>query len=394
MFGRRRFGRAPLAAVAMATLAAAAACSSSASSTSATGTAGTTATATSSATAAATTAAAVSQARKLVAAAEQVPTAINQRTPLKSAPPKGKTFVYLQCEVVQCQAIGVGIEAAVKAIGWNYREISYQNSNPATLVAAMQQALQYHAVGVSFVALPEAVWSSEIPAFTAAGAVIIPYAVGPSDVTATVPAFIGGDSDYEHYASMMADWFIADSDGTGHALMVNVPAETTLNQFSVSFAADVAQQCPGCAVTTIDETVADSEDSALVSATVARLEADRSIHYAITVDGPMFQGLPSALSAAGLAGSVKIGGQGGGAVNLADVKSGIEAAYTGGALTSGGWLVIDAVLRHMDGMPIPAGDGGLPTQLLTTGGDFTVAPSYGEPTDYAAQFEKLWHVSS
>jgi ribose transport system substrate-binding protein len=381
--------RTRLAAVATAVLAAVAACSTSSGSSSAPR-AGAAAPPSSSA---AGSAGAVAQARKLAAAAEQVPTSINQRTPLKSPPPKGKTFVYLQCEVVQCQAIGAGIQAAAKAIGWNYRSISYQNSNPASLVAAMQQALQYHAVGVSFVALPQAVWSSEIPKFTAAGAVIIPYAVGPSQVTDTVPAFIGGYPDYEHYASLMASWFIADSNGAGHALLVNVPAETTLNQFATSFKADVTRQCPGCTVTTINESVADSENGQLVSATVARLQADRSIHYAITVDGPMFQGLPSALSAAGLAVSVKIGGQGGGAVNLTDVKSGTEAAYTGGALTSGGWLVIDATLRHLEGMPISDGDGGLPTQLLTTGGDFTVAPSYDEPSNYATQFEALWHVS-
>jgi ribose transport system substrate-binding protein len=382
-----------LAAIAMVALAAVAvavaACSGSAGSTSATGATG----AAPAASSAATSAAAVTQAKKLTAAAEQVPVSINQRTPLKSSPPPGKTFVYLQCEVVQCQAIGAGIQAATKAIGWNYRSISYQETNPASLVAAMDQALQYHAVGVSFVSLPEAVWSSEIPKFTAAGSAIIPYAVGPSQVTATVPAFVGGFSDYEHYASMIADWFIADSNGTGHALLVNVPAETTLNQFATSFAADVARQCPGCAVSTINESVADSEDNQLISTTVAKLQADRSIHYAITVDGPMFQGLPSALSAAGLSGTVKIAGQGGGAVNLANVKSGTEAAYTGGALTSGGWLVIDALLRHLEGMPVPEGDGGLPTQLLTTGGDFAVAPSYDEPSGYAAQFEKLWHVS-
>jgi ribose transport system substrate-binding protein len=380
-----------LAAIAAVALAAAAACSSSASSTPATSASGTATGAKSSSVA--TSAAAASQAMKLAAAAEQVPATINQGTSLKSPPPKGKTFIYLQCEVVQCQAIGAGIQAATKAIGWNYRAISYQNANPATLVSAMQQALQYHAAGVSFVALPEAVWSSEIPAYKAAGAAIIPYAVGPSAVTSTVPAFIGGFSDYEHYASLMADWFIGDSGGSGHALLVNVPAETTLNQFAQSFSADVAKECPGCAVTTINESVADSENGQLVSATMARLQADHSIHYAITVDGPMFQGLPSALSAAGLSSSVKIAGQGGGAVNLADVKTGTEAAYTGGALTSGGWLVIDAMLRHLEGMPIADGDGGLPTQLLTTGGDFAVTPSYDEPGDYAAQFEKLWHVS-
>jgi ribose transport system substrate-binding protein len=373
--------------VTLTALAALTACSSSGSSTSAAQS-----TAGSSSTSAGATSSVVA-AEKIVQQAEQVPSSINQTTPLKTAPPKGKTFIYLQCEVVQCQAIGVGIQAATKALGWNYRSIPYENSNPATLVSAMQQALQYHPVGVSFVSLPEAVWSSEIPVSKAANAVIIPYAVGPSDVNSTVPAFIGGDTDYKHYADMMANWFIASSNGTGHALVVDVPEDTTLKTFADAFSADVASGCPQCSVTTINESVPDSEDSQLISDTVSTLQKNPSIGYAITVDGPFFQGLPSALAAAGLSSRVKIGGQGGGSVNLADVKAGTEAAYTGGALASGGWLVLDAALRHLEGMPIPDGDGGLPTQLLVTGGNFAVSPSYNEPSNYASQFEKLWHIS-
>jgi len=192
---------------------------------------------------------------------------------------------------------------------------------------------------------------------------------------------------------MMANWFIANSNGTGHALMVDVPEDTTLGTFANSFSAFVASDCPKCSVTTINESVADAENGQLVAATVSMLQKNPTIDYAVTVDGPMFQGLPSALAAAGLASRIKIAGQGGGTVNLADVKSGKEASYTGGALTSGGWLVIDAALRHLEGMPIPDGDGGLPTQLLVTGGNFAVTPSYDQPGSYVAQFEQLWHVS-
>jgi hypothetical protein len=41
-------------------------------------------------------------------------------------------------------------------------------------------------------------------------------------------------------------------------------------------------------------------------------------------------------------------------------------------------------------MTIPTDDGGLPTQLLVKGGQFTVSASYDVPTDYQSLFEKLW----
>ncbi len=56
--------------------------------------------------------------------------------------------------------------------------------------------------------------------------------------------------------------------------------------------------------------------------------------------------------------------------------------------------MLDAVLRHLEGTPIPANEGLLPIQLLAKDTNFTVSESYDEPADYAAQMEKLWHVGA
>ena len=79
--------------------------------------------------------------------------------------------------------------------------------------------------------------------------------------------------------------------------------------------------------------------------------------------------------------------------NLTDVKAGRQSAFTGLALHYGGWLMLDMVLRKMEGTSFnPDGDGGLPKQLLTKNVEFTVSTSYDKPTDYADQLKKLWQV--
>ncbi len=69
-------------------------------------------------------------------------------------------------------------------------------------------------------------------------------------------------------------------------------------------------------------------------------------------------------------------------------------AFTGVALNYSAWAMLDAVLRHLEGTPIPANEGLLPIQLLAKDTNFTVSESYDEPADYAAQMEKLWHVGA
>ncbi len=103
-------------------------------------------------------------------------------------------------------------------------------------------------------------------------------------------------------------------------------------------------------------------------------------------------GLPSALAAAHL--HVKIIGEGADVTDETDIKQGTMTAFTAVALDYGMWAMMDAVLRHVEGMPNSPNEGLLPVQLLVKGENFTVSESYNQPSDYAAQMEKLWHAGS
>ena len=80
-------------------------------------------------------------AQKVLDQYKNTPTTITQTEALPSAPPKGKTMVWLNCDIQTCTAQGAGLKAAAEAAGWTYEQINYQSANPATLTAAFNRAL-------------------------------------------------------------------------------------------------------------------------------------------------------------------------------------------------------------------------------------------------------------
>ena len=170
------------------------------------------------------------------------PTTIPLTTPLTSAPPKGKTIVYLQCEVAQCKEGGEGVQQATSALSWTLKTIPFKSTDPATLNSAFQQALQLKPLAVIIAGIPEVLWKGQEAAYKAAGIPIIPFFVGPIDLSSTVIANIGNLNDNAYFGKVLADWFIVDSHSAGHALVANVPAYQVLTSVSDAFEKEVGSQ--------------------------------------------------------------------------------------------------------------------------------------------------------
>jgi ribose transport system substrate-binding protein len=336
------------------------------------------------------TAAAKSAEQKYLATA----TKIDQTVPLKTAPPKGRTVVYLQCGFPQCVTQGAGFAAAAKAAGWNYKSLSYDSANPAQLVSDMQRALQYHPVAVSFTGEPEAVWKSVLPAYQAAHTAIIPINIGPTaTVKPPVAAVLFDPKDNQIYANALGNWFIADSGAKGHVLLIDVPGFPILHEFSTAFKHVVSQGCSACKVTTMTVSIPDVQNGSLNSLIVAALRKDPSINYVISSDGTFLDTLPASLSSAGLSGKVKLAGAQGDSVGEHYLSTGQMQAFTGLADNIEAWVAVDAAARYAEGMKLPdTGDGGLPTQLILKSSNLPPANAYDYPTNYPSQFKALWHV--
>ena len=246
--------------------------------------------------------ASVTSARSLLSTYTQEPTQIGITVPLKAPPPPGKTIVFLRCELPQCGQFSDGIQSAAAAVGWHYKVITFQTADPSSLISGLTQALQYHPVAVSLAGIPQAVWQSVIPQYAAAGVPIIPLAIGQATLGQTVITNVLTYNDYVKLGDVNADWFIADSDGSGHALVVNIPTYDVLSAFTQGVTTTVTQHCPGCKVETLNLALSQVAGNMVNSAIISDLQKDPSIKYVITSNGPFVNGLVSALQAAGIAG--------------------------------------------------------------------------------------------
>lgn len=325
---------------------------------------------------------------------EVAPTKIGISTPLKEAPPAGKTFVWLDCELSACAEIKTGIQQATQAAGWNLKLVPYKQADSASLIAAFKTALTYHPAAVALSGLPKAVWQSVESDYAKAGVPIIAGYVGPLPLDKTVIGNISGPPDGTLTGKILADWFVADSNGAGHALNVRTDDLPYLKTFNDAFAQEVAARCTGCKVTDLNTSVADAVGGKVNGAVVSSLQRDPSLNYVIATEGPFINGLPAALSAAGLQNKVKVAGENGGVENLTDVKNGTEAAFTGASLHIGGWQYVDLAIRHVEGMTFDPYDGTQPKQLLTKASSFTPTDDYDQPADYQDQFKRLWKLQS
>lgn len=323
------------------------------------------------------------------------PTSILVTAPLKSKPVAGKTFVYLQCEASSCKVEADALKAATSAIGWNLKTYNYMQSNPATLITAMDQALTLKPKpeAVALDGLPEALWAPEVPKYKAAQIAILPSYLGPTPIEFPVLTNIGGTSDVASYGEILADWVAVDSGGKGKVLLQSVNDFPILKVFSDTFRKTLSSSCPDCSVTEVNNTLAQVGGGQVVPALVGGLQKDPSLNYVVGCNGLFLNGLPAALAAASLTGKVKVAAESANATNLTDLKTGKADAFVGIPLGYGAWLWVDAILRHLQGLPFEAADGGLPKQLLTKEVPFVVSDSYDKPADYQAQFKKLWLVS-
>jgi hypothetical protein len=385
---------------AAAALLALAACSSAASSSSSssapaatTGASSASSTATAGTDATGVSASSLAAAQATVKTASTIPTGIPETQKLPSAPPKGKTVLFLQCEEVQCGYEGTGLKAAAAAIGWNVKTLNFQAANPATLVSALQTGLQYHPVAAFFTGVPQEAWQSEQKAYAAAGAILV------DDYNATAPSGVGVEpgrgygNESVAIGTTIADEQIANSDGAAAAsLVVSVPTYTVFDPMVTAYKAQIAKECPTCSVTEDDFTLPQMLGGDLVPAVVSAAKRISNLKYIVSVDGAFTDTLPGALKAAGLAGKYQIINGGGIATDQQFVVAGSELSTVSNPLTLGGWQDMDMAIRFAMHLPPSPGDNVVPWVLLDKSNVGTPSDSYDVPTDYPSLFEKLWDV--
>jgi ABC-type sugar transport system substrate-binding protein len=286
------------------------------------------------------------------------------------------------------------MQQAAKAVGWTVKVLNFQAANPATLVSALQQGLQYHPVAAFFSGVPQSGWASEQKAYAAAGAFIVDNFNSTAPTGAGVLEGRGYASENGPMGTVLAQEQIADSGGApSDSLIVNVPSYPVFGPLVTSYKAEITKDCPACQVSEVDATLPQLLGGQLIPAVVSAAKRISGLKYIVSVNGQFIGQLPQALKAAGLGGKFKIISGSGVSTDQENVLAGTALATVSSPFTMDGWQDIDMAIRTAMHLPIPAGDHVVPWTLLTKSNIGTPADSWQRPADYAAQFKQLWHVS-
>jgi ribose transport system substrate-binding protein len=334
--------------------------------------------------------ASVSAAAAALTPYKSAPTTINITTPLKSAPPKGKTIVMLGTNNPSNVIIQQGLAKLAKMAGWNYSLVSYDPANPGTFTQAETTALSKHPQYLVEAGLP--LTASQLARAKSAGAKWILDSVYPVSVTDPVIGQVDAYAQDALMGKITADYFISDSGGKGNAVIEHVPAYPILDGFTTGFGNEVKAKCPDCKTSTTNITIPDLVAGKTASQLVSALRSNPSANYLVFDDGPFADGITSALSSAGLNGKVKVIGEAADQAGIAALKNGSEAQWTGFDPGYQAYEDMDIAFRDAEGMTIPVDlEAQQPTQLLTkdTIGSTT---NWSAPTDAQAQFLKLWQL--
>lgn len=320
-------------------------------------------------------------------------------TPLKSAPPKGKSLVWLACNLPACQGdLSLGYKTAAAALGWKFTQINYAPTSPGP---AVQQALNDNPSYIAITGIPPVAFAQQD---AEAMKRHIPI-VSCFDTTPPVPAKNGmylqcaNGPGYGDEANQITRWITNNSGGKAHVAIVNVPDYPILSSETASMQAGFKKYCPGCKVSVLNIAVGDLGNGSAPGKIVAYLQSHPDINYLHVTFADVADGLPQQLQAAGLLSHLKITGVQSDPPALKNITDGKIAAFTAQPQEYVGWEALDVLARLSEGMkPTPYEvSGDLPTWVVdsSTQAKGLLALSgqqWPGPAGYQTEFKKVWHV--
>ena len=343
----------------------------------------------------------VTAAKAAVAAALTEPMSIPETTALPRAPKKGLKVIFLTCSAAACSLLNPGFTAAAKALGWDPTVITYNSATPGQ---AVQQAINegYKYIATTSITLDTI--TPQVQEMKAKG--IAFFEAYTSDTPEFSKNGLYGDAQNAEgdvkTGSLMADWFIANSDGKANVVYVDIPLYPSLVGQGQGAAAEFAKLCPSCKFATLPVSVTQLGAGQVPAAIVSYLQAHPSVNYLYLSFQDLDAGVYAALRTANLTGRVKIVGTEAQASQLHEIISGQETMWSILPEPYVMWEVVDWMARQSEGVLTPAAlaadDSGVAfvvdtpqaakAQLASNGGNWP------GPANYQAQFEKLWHVGS
>jgi ABC-type sugar transport system substrate-binding protein len=325
----------------------------------------------------------------------QIPVSTPVSKPIKS----GLTVAFIHSGVLPSQTTLKGFSAAAAVLGWTVRASTYDQTNPATILTAIDSALAEHPDAIVLSALQTAQYATEIPKAIAAGIPLIPYAVSDPPQKGVYPV-AKTDVRSTYAAQILGKTLVADAAKAGatpHVVQLTVSAfKVVLGYEDDGIKATLAKYCPGCKQDLLDISLPNVFNGQYTQQVVSYLQSHPDVKYVISDSGQLADGLPAALSGAGLSG-ITIYGFTPGPAQTKALQGGAKGAWVAQPYTVTGWEVADQVARIVVGDPTNLWDHEAMSYIVSAANanqppaseSTPVGPDF--PVGYEQQFKKLWN---
>ena len=330
----------------------------------------------------------LAKAEALLAKYEQRPTQITSTVKISKPVPKGKTLYWIACGATpECTQEGAIATQAASLLDWKTVVLNNDGSTQQWK-SDFNQVVQAKPAAVLYTAIPQALFSSEVPTLKRNGTFIdaccvtdLPGATTGIGYAIDVPSQVGP------VGGAQAAFVAADSQDTAQSLIVNLPAFLILNTAVTDYKASMASYCPTCKVSEIGIALANIANA--TTTITSYLRAHPSIHYVVATTDGLTIGLPAALKAAGLT-DVKIVGQGATPTNIQYLHSGEQAFDVAFPYYEALWSMVTAAAQNAAGVPVTPSVAP-PLWLLTPKNAPPVSTqAFPEVVNYKSEYEALW----
>jgi ribose transport system substrate-binding protein len=338
----------------------------------------------------ATTAPGVATAQQVVSSHLATPSGIGITTKVPGKIPAGKVIAFMDCGTPACHELYTQFAVAAKFLHWTAKDVN-SGLTPESVTNAWNQLVSNPPDGVVTSSQPDTEFKAQMAELAKKNIPVVDCCTANS-AHDNLKVVSDGLNAVNVQAQLEAAWVVADSKGSGSAVWLATPAFPVLAAAQTQFQNYLKQYCPSCGFSALTINVTQIGTSALPTAVVGFLRAHPSTKYVAAGFDDEFIGLPAALSAAGLSGSVKLIGSDPGATELPYLKSGQESASVTFPAGSTMFLLADALARSFVGASVAPDDIVLPRQLVT-GSTLTSTTAPPDIPNYQQQFEALWTPS-
>jgi ribose transport system substrate-binding protein len=332
---------------------------------------------------------AVSTAKKGLAPYTGHPNAFPVTEKLKKKPMAGTTIDYLECGAPTCATAAADLKAPIAKLGEKLDVVSAGFSS-STVQSAANTALANHPAAVIVAGITLSDFGGTLAALEKAGIPVFGIGVTGGQKYG-LTAVSGGQNGDVQAGQLMADWVLVHKGTHANIVFFGAPELSFSPYVWNAFSSQLKKICPSCKATQSQLSVLTFGSSAAPTAVVSYLRANPAVNTTVFVAEEGAEGLPSALSAAGLS-SITTFGFAPTSVNLADIKTGKLAGGLGIDLNLEAWVISDMIAKSLTHQKIPPAELNGVVEVLNKSNVTTTDIENGWEgyPDVAQRFTKLW----